>query len=182
MRFRLKPKSWLRWILILFVIVNTGTNLVLLNLLSRVYEINDDFKADITSLSLQYKIKSDGLKLPSVKIEKFISAYAYPEPSWAALTKDGKLLVAVNLDLVNSLSGSELEAVIAHEMGHYILGHFKQPYNSYLGRRQRNIKEEIEADKFAAKYAGIEAIVSAITKLSGDENETNIRLDTLDGK
>lgn len=69
------------------------------------------------------------------------------------------------------LTKEETEAVIAHELAHLILGHPpKKP------DEESDMKEEIEADKFAVRYVSRQALVGAIEKLSQDEQEKTTRI------
>ncbi len=160
--------------------LNTGLNAFFMYNLSRVYTINEDFKADIASIALEKRIEADNIKLPPIKIVKFISAYAYAKPSQVVFT-GSTLLIFVNLGAIKDLAKSELEAVIAHEIGHYLLGHLDYfGPNSYAGAS--DFDKEIQADAFATVYAGKSAVLSAVTKLVWDSDEKDARLKALEKK
>lgn len=175
----MKPKPILAWLIALTFLGNTGFNLFICYNLSRIYTINEDFRADITVRSIQKKIEADNIKLPPIKIIKFISAYPYAKPSQMFFTGDS-LLVFVNLIEVKDLSELELEAIIAHEIGHHVFGH-EPGFAAYMGGvAQDSYKQEIQADLFATKYVGTDAVHSAITKLVWDANEKVFRLKALE--
>lgn len=69
------------------------------------------------------------------------------------------------------LTREETEAVIAHELAHLILGHPPQGPNE-----ESDMRKEIEADKYAARYVKQEYLRSAIKKLSRNEEELHQRL------
>ncbi len=172
----MKLRSSIFWLIILTVLGNTGLNLFTLYNLSRIYTINDDFRPDIVSISLLGKLEEAHLKIPPVKIIKFFSADIY-KPSQVVFTGD-TLYILMDMVSVGKLSDSEMEAVLAHEVGHYVLGHlnYRLP-DGDVGFD--GFKREMEADSFAAKYEGNEAIVSAVKKLVWNENEKKIRLAAL---
>ena len=160
--------------------LNTGLNAFFVYNLSRIYTINEDFRADIASTTLEKRIEADNIKIPPVKIVKFISAYAYDKPSQVVFTGN-TLLIFVNLGAIKDLAKPELEAVISHEIGHYLLGHLDYfGPNSYTGAS--DFDKEIQADAFAAIYAGKSTVFSAVTKLVWDSDEKNSRLKALEKK
>ena len=172
----MKPRPLLTWLIVLTLIVNTGLNVFFMFQLSRIYTINKDFKPDIASRLLLEKLEESHLKLPPVSIIKFVSAYAY-KPSQVVFTGDS-LIIFIDLRLVSELNDMEMEAVLAHEIGHYVLGHLNyRPLEE--NKIPDSLEREIQADSFAEKYEGVEAISSAVKKLVWDNNEKIQRLAAL---
>lgn len=172
-------RSLLSWFLATAVIVNTGVNLAVLSFVSRVYAI-EDFRPDTASRSIQNKIRADNISLPSVQIIKFISAYAYDKPSYVVFT--GKnLFIFINFKIADDLSDQELESVLAHEIGHYVLGHLNFKPGLAMSEDE-SYSKEIQADAFASKYSGVQAISSSIQKLAWDPSERDTRLNALASK
>ncbi len=177
-----KPISLLGWLLGLGLLVNTGLNVAVLYSLSSVYSW-DDYKPDFVVRLVKNKIEADNTKVPPIKVIKFISAYAY-RPTQIAFTGES-LYVFIKFDLAIELNEEELEAVVAHEIGHYELGHldFKPAlyYSETFETEDSNkrIEKEVQADLFAIKYSNKQAMSSAIKKMVWDDNEKNIRLAAL---
>lgn len=128
-----------------------------INLVARIQRAN--FLGEV--LKKQFEIDG-GKNLPTI-----ISQLAQnPNPQ---LWLSGQL--KMNPQSFTVLTREETEAVIAHELAHLILGH--QPKKP---DEKSDIKEEIEADKFAVKYVSKQALISAIEKLSQNEQEKAIRI------
>ncbi len=72
------------------------------------------------------------------------------------------------------LTKEETEAVIAHELAHFILGHHSKELDE-----GSNMEEEKEADRFAVRYVGRQALIGAIDKLSHDERERTTRVEAI---
>ncbi len=115
-------------------------------------------RANFLGYVLKKQFEIDGGKnLPTI-----ISQLAQnPNPQ---LWMSGEL--KMNSRSFNILTREETEAVIAHELAHLILEHSPQGQD-----QESDMKEEIEADKFAARYVSRQALIGAIEKLSQDESE-----------
>jgi len=72
------------------------------------------------------------------------------------------------------LTREEIEAVIAHELAHIVLGHFPKGPNE-----ESRLEEEIEADNFATRYVSRRALIGAIEKLSSNEYEKTTRIEAI---
>lgn len=147
--------------------------------LSKVYA-TDDFKPDFAARAVQDIIENDNVKIPSVKIIKFLSAYAYT-PDYVVFTGQN-LYIFINLAWVSELTELELKARITHEIGHYVLGHLN--YNPAVFNNgfsvTDNFGKEIQADMFAAKYFGNQAVSSLVRKTVWNAEEQRIRLAVLE--
>lgn len=73
------------------------------------------------------------------------------------------------------LTREETEAVIAHELAHFILGHSPKRPND-----ESDMEEEIGADKFAIRYVSRQALIGAIQKLSNNEKERTTRTQAIE--
>ncbi len=173
----MKSKTILVWLLFLALSGNTGLNLFVLYNLSRIYTINTDFRPDNLSRHIQKKIEADNIKLPPIKIIKFVSAYAY-KPSQIVFTGDS-LIIFIDMRLISELTDTEMKAVLAHEIGHYVLGHLNYRTLFEGVATFDGLDREMGADFFAAKYEGRDAISSAVKKLVWDEVEKTTRLKAL---
>jgi len=177
-----KPKSLLGWLLGLGILVNIVLNVAVLRSLGSSVYGWDDFKPDFVVRSVKNKIEADNVKIPPIRVVKFVSAYAY-RPTQIAFTGEA-LLVFIKFDLALKFNEEELEAVVAHEIGHYELGHLdikpvfynQAPETEDLSKQ---IEKETQADLFAVRYSSKQAMSSAIKKMVWDENEKNIRLEAL---
>jgi len=173
----LKSRNILVGLIFLALLANTGFNIFLFYNLSKIYMINGDFRPDILLNEVQKKIESDELEIPPVEIFKFISADIYAKDYVMFTGK--KIVIFLNLNVLGNLNDGELKALIAHEIGHYVLGHLSDRPRTFNGTEAGDLKQEKDADSFAAKYEGSESIALAISKLVWDENEKKTRLSAL---
>lgn len=82
-----------------------------------------------------------------------------------ALSSEG-FTVLLSEQLVSSLCDEELDAVLAHEMGHAYLGHLSVPAEQRTGDVM--LRNEIEADAVAARVVGAAAMYSALCFVAAD--------------
>lgn len=92
-----------------------------------------------------------------------------PNPQISMFGK--KILIFMDSRSFTTLTKEETMAVIAHELGHYVLGH----------KFGQSLKEETEADLFALEYVSAGALSEAILKLSHSEKEKKERLKGITG-
>ena len=131
-----------------------------INLFARIQRAN--FLGDV--LKQQFEIDG-GKNLPTI-----ISQLAQnPNPQLWMSGEHGFL--KMNSQSFTVLTREETEAVIAHELAHLILRHSPKGSND-----EPDMKEEIEADRYAARYVKREYLSSAIKKLSRNEEELRVRL------
>lgn len=174
----MKPRNFLVCLIFLVLLANTGLNVFLFYNLNKIYTINGDFKPDILLMEVQRKIENDELEIPPVEIFKFISADIYAKDYVMFTSK--KIIIFLNLNVLSNLNDSELKALIAHEIGHYVLGHLSDRPRTFNVTEAGDLKQEKDADSFAAKHEGRESIASAISKLVWNEQEKKTRLDVLE--
>jgi len=176
---KLNPRPILVWLIALTLVVNTGFNLFFFYKISNtVYAINEDFRPDILARKVREKIEADNVKLPPVEIFKFFSADPYAK-DYVMFTGE-KVIVFINWGISINLSDEVLKSLLAHEIGHYVLGHLRDNRPRMFGGVEKgDLDKETEADSFAAKYEGRESTSSAIKKLVWDEEEKKTRLDAL---
>lgn len=116
-----------------------------------------------------------------------------PIPMASLMGRDESFYIGIN-EAAIELPHDQLDAIIAHEMGHFVLGHsldINEVKRIAELRKQGDkeaIKLEIDADKFAYDTAG-PAIIDALKRIRselrahGVENkELNIRIATLCAK
>ena len=81
----------------------------------------------------------------------------------AACLEDKKLLILMDHYWDKVLTDDELQAVVAHELGHICLGHVQNPAKS----DSESLKQEIEADSFSVLMGSKPAaLMSALVKIS----------------
>ena len=83
----------------------------------------------------------------------------------------GDYVIYINMDSdsLNGLTKEETKAVIAHGIGHYMLGHTQR------GR----ISDEISADRFASQYVNSKVLAGVIDKIVYDDVEKLARLQAI---
>lgn len=109
---------------------------------------------------LKRQIESEGKDLPVIVSE----LAGNPNPQISIFGKN--ILILMDSNSFNTLTKEETTAVIAHELGHYVLSH----------KPGQSLKKETEADRFALEYVSSDALIGAILKLSHSEKEKEDRL------
>ncbi len=163
------------------VIFNVYLSVSFLGFKERVEEFYQKDFVDVRIISEQLVLdieKKYNEKLPPVELNIRLSDYS----DTGIRYKDNSSR-ALQLFLPPGIVGFDINqkrAYLAHEFGHYILGHLDQQNSSgYSFSRTRNLSKEIEADLFALKFSNSVDLSSAINKLVWDENEKKTRLDAL---
>ena len=95
---------------------------------------------------------------------------------------DGSILRLFLPPTIIDFSDSQKRAYLAHEFGHYVLGHMDhQNPNIYSFFGAGNLNRDIQADIFALGFTSVEDISSAIKKLVWNESERKFRLAAVGG-
>lgn len=116
-----------------------------------------------------------GERLPPVELNIRLSEY-----SDTGIQFDSKTLRLFLPPKVISFDDKQKRAYLAHEFGHYVLGHIdKQNLNNYSSFGTGNLMRDIQADSFALKFSNVEDLSLVINKLVWDENERKTRLTAL---
>lgn len=127
-----------------------------INLIARLH------RANYLSSSLKKEIEKNNEKdLPTI-----ISELAKNPNPQALIYGERVMYILMDSESFNGLTKEETRAVIAHEIGHYLLKHTPEP----------DIQKEIEADRFALDYVDPKALSAAILKLSNYDEEKSVRL------
>ncbi len=118
-----------------------------------------------------------GEEMPAVELNIRLSKY-----SDTGIMYDGNVLRLFLPPMIVEFSDLQKRAYLAHEFGHYVLGHMdrKNP-NAYSFFGVGNLDRDIQADIFALGFTSTEDISSAINKLVWDEKERKIRLFSVGG-
>lgn len=127
-----------------------------INLIARLHRVN------YLGKSLTNEMEAvDNRNLPVI-----ISELAQNPNPQALVLGEQVMYILMDSRSLNGLTKEETRAVIAHEIGHYMLKHTPEP----------DINKEIEADMFALDYVERDALAEAIRKLSHYDDEKSIRL------
>ena len=131
-----------------------------INLIARLHRVN------YLGWSLTREIKTvDDRDLPVI-----ISELAQNPNPKAIVFGDQTMYIMMDSRSLNGLTKEETRAVIAHEIGHYMLKHTPEP----------DINKEIAADIFALDYVERDALAEAILKLSHYDEEKRVRLKAIE--
>lgn len=177
------PPYILGWLFLAGSIVfNAYLSVSFLGFKERVEEFYQKDFVDVKIISEQLVLdieKKYNEKLPPVELNIRLSDYS----DTGIRYKDNS--GALQLFLPPGIVGFDINqkrAYLAHEFGHYILGHIdQQNFSSYSFSRTRNLTKEVEADLFALEFSNLADLSSAINKLVWDEQEKKTRLDALSG-
>ncbi len=119
--------------------------------------------------------KAYGEELPPVELNIRLSEY-----SNIGIQYDSKMLRLFLPPKIISFNSDQKRAYLAHEFGHYVLGHIDhQNPSTYSFFGTGNLIRDIQADSFALKFSTVEDLSLVIKKLVWDENERRTRLDAL---
>ncbi len=160
------------------LVFNTYASILVFELKGRIEEFyqKDFVNVRVVSEQLVRDIEKDyGEKLPPVELNIRLSEY-----SDTGIQYDGNTLRLFLPPKIISFNSDQKRAYLAHEFGHYILGHIdhKNP-STYSFFGTGNLIRDIQADSFALKFSSIEGLFSVIKKLVWDENERKTRLNAL---
>lgn len=120
-------------------------------------------RANFIGGTLIKQIENDNKKSLPVVILELSQVSDYPV---RIRSGDPSIYIFMTGSSLNGFTKEETRAVIAHELGHYMLGH----------RDDNGIKSHIEADIFALQYVDRETLARAIIKFSRNDQEREQRL------
>lgn len=121
--------------------------------------------------------KSYGEKLPPVELNIRLSEY-----SETGIQYDSKTLRLFLPPKIIGFTSGQKRAYLAHEFGHYILGHIDhQNPNVYPFFGTGNLVRDIQADSFSLKFSNTEDLSLAIKTLVWEEDEKKTRLAAISG-
>jgi len=178
------------------LMLDIAAHFVVLSSLYPMYSVDSGFRAKLILNSLESEIvRRDNSKLPDVEIAN------NPIHKFNIIFYDDKAYIHLNRGLIRLLSDEEMKALLAHELAHPILGHRpvvmpKLPngpryennvetieyveYNiAVVKAREEMLKMEIEADRYASRFADKKAIAALINQLVIDDIEKEERLHAL---
>lgn len=168
-------------IFISFLVLNTYTSILAFEFVrGKVEEFYQKDFVDVKTVSEQLVRdieKSCGRKLPPVELNIRLLEY-----SETGIQYNGKVLQLFLPPKIIVLNNDQKRAYMAHEFGHYVLGHTNHQnpsIDSFLGQ-EGNIDEHIKADSFALIFSKRDSLEEVIKELVWDENQKNIRLAALD--
>lgn len=119
--------------------------------------------------------KTYGEELPSIELNIRLSEY-----SKTGIRYDVKVLYLFLPPKIISFNSDRKRAYLAHEFGHYILGHIDhQNLSTYSFFGAGDLNRDIMADAFALKFSSLEDLSFLIKKMVLDENEKKTRLAAL---
>ena len=168
----------------LFLISSLALNVYVLTLLFELKgKIDNFYQKDFVEVRVVSELlvkdieRYYGEKLPFVELSIRLSKY-----SDTGIMYDGKVLRLFLPPMIIDFSDDQKRAYLAHEFGHYVLGHMDhQNPNIYSFFGAGNLDRDIQADIFALGFTSTEDISSAIKKLVWDEKERKIRLFSVGG-
>ena len=162
-----------------------------------------DAQIDTTAILLKSSIASNGLKIsrnltPDLYIclrnvcKKFglninnVAAYVVSDPNvnaWCYRTGKNSCLIVLNSEIVNLLDFDEIEFIIGHEIGHFLLDHHL--YIMEADEENRSSKEfalqraqEISADRIGLWACGdLSIAMETIIKMISGLNDSFLRFD-----
>lgn len=157
---------------------NTYTAVLVFELKGRIEEFYQKDFVEVKSVSEQLIRdinRAYGDKLPLVELNIRLSGY-----SDVGIQYNNSFLRLFLPPNIINLSNNQKRAYIAHEFGHYVLGHVDRKNSStYSFFGTGNLVRDIQADSFALKFSSIEDISSVVRKLVWDEDERKTRLNAL---
>jgi|SRR3989344_7994482 len=119
--------------------------------------------------------KTYGKDLPPVELNIRLSEY-----SKTGIRYDGKVLYLFLPPKIVSFNSGQKRAYLAHEFGHYVLGHIDQKNsNIYSFFGTGDLIRDIESDSFGLKFSSVKDLSSVIREMVWDENERKIRLSAM---
>jgi len=161
-----------------FLVLNSYTLILVYELKGSVEEFYQKDFVDVRVVSEQLvrDIEKAYVKeLPPVELNIRLSEY-----SKIGIRNDGKVLSLFLPPKIISFDGDQKRAYLAHEFGHYILGHIDhQNPNTYSFFGTGDLVGDIKADSFALKFSSIEDLSFVIKKLVWDEKERKTRLEAI---
>jgi hypothetical protein len=114
-------------------------------------------------------------ELPPIELNIRISEY-----SKTGIMYDGKILRLFLPPEIIVFDINQKRAYLAHEFGHYVLGHLdSQNPSTYSFFGTGDLLRDIEADSFVLRFSRTEDVSSVIKKLVWDDKEKKTRLDAL---
>tara|TARA_B100000029_G_scaffold508371_1_gene595093 strand:- start:1459 stop:2556 length:1098 start_codon:yes stop_codon:yes gene_type:complete len=162
-----------------------------------------DTQVDNTAILLKSSIASNGLKIsrkltPDLHLclrnvcKKFglnvnnVEAYVVSDPTvnaWCYRTGKNSCLIVLHSEIINLLNFDEIEFIIGHEIGHFLLDHHL--YNIEPNEKNRSSKEfalqraqEISADRIGLWACGdLNIAMESIIKMISGLSNTFLRFD-----
>jgi len=157
---------------------NTYASILIFELKGRIEEFYQKDFVDVKMVSEQLVRdieKAYGNRLPPVELNIRLSEY-----SDVGIQYDGKTLRLFLPPKIISFDDKQKRAYLAHEFGHYVLGHIDhQNPNDYPFFGTGNLFRDIQADAFDLKFSSIEDLSSVIKILVWDSDEKKTRLSAI---
>jgi len=131
-------------------------------------------EAVVPKVAGAFRLASEALRIPDGAVE----GYVFPHRTIQAIciqATEARCLVRVSSEACNLLSLEELAFVVGHELGHFLLGHTKEPVAepslAWLGQQRF---QELSADRVGrlacgALDMGLRAMMMTATGLSREE-------------
>ncbi|OGM98995.1 MAG: hypothetical protein A2915_03475 [Candidatus Yanofskybacteria bacterium RIFCSPLOWO2_01_FULL_41_34] len=118
--------------------------------------------------------KEYGRKLPLIELNIRLSEYSDTGIKYKDNGKTLQLFLPPN---IISFDNRQKRAYLAHELGHYVLGHLDNPNSdTHSFIRTGGLIRDIETDIFVLKFSSVEELSSVIKRLVWDKNERRVRL------
>lgn len=128
--------------------------------------------ADELAKKKGYEKKHDHIEVFGEELHLFIEKDKAIYSKALAVTVDGPV-IQLNNELYDKLSQEDLEALLAHELGHFHYAH---------NQIDTDIELEFEADEYAASIVGFDALILALEnsmKVLGENKMLKHRLERL---
>ncbi len=165
---------------VILLAFNIYTSILVFELKNKIEEFYQKDFVDVRVVSEQLVLdieKAYGKKLPPIELNIRLSEY-----SSTGIQYDNKTLRLFLPPKIVNFDSNEKRAYLAHEFGHYILGHTDlQNINTYNFFGVGDLNRDIEADSFALNFSIPKDLFSVIKKFVWDDNERKTRLAAVGG-
>lgn len=160
---------------------NTYLSISFLGLKEKIEKFYQKDFVDVRVVSEQLVLDIEnvyGLELPPVELNIRLSEYS--DTGIKYKDNSSKSLQLFLPPGIIDFDSKQKRAYLAHEFGHYVLGHLdQQNFSNYSSLKNRDLSKEVGADYFTLRFSSVNELSFVIKILVWDKNERKTRLTSM---